>query len=83
MTKRIPNLITISRVILTCLLNVYILNNLGRVLVPIVISLLIFLSDFTDGKTARISGNTSHFGATFDVVADLFYIVASYGTLFI
>ncbi|WP_324824740.1 CDP-alcohol phosphatidyltransferase family protein [Sinanaerobacter sp. ZZT-01] len=81
MTKRIPNLITISRVILTCLLNAYILNNLGRVLVPIVISLLIFLSDFTDGKAARISGNTSRFGATFDVVADLFYIVASYGTL--
>ncbi|HEX2955784.1 MAG TPA: CDP-alcohol phosphatidyltransferase family protein [Chitinispirillaceae bacterium] len=81
MSKRIPNLITLLRVLLTCLLNIYILNNFGRVLVPIVISFLIFLSDFIDGKIARISGNTSSIGAAFDVVADLFYIVASYSTL--
>jgi phosphatidylglycerophosphate synthase len=81
MIKRIPNLITLLRVVLTCPLNVYILNNFGRVSVPIVISFLIFLSDFIDGKIARISGNTSSFGAAFDIVADLFYIVASYGTL--
>ena len=81
MNKRIPNLITLLRVVLTCLLNIYILNNFGRVSVPIVISFLVFLSDFIDGKIARISGNTSSFGAAFDVVADLFYIVASYSTL--
>jgi Phosphatidylglycerophosphate synthase len=81
MIKRIPDLITLLRVVLTCLLNVYILNNFDRVSIPIVISFLIFLSDFIDGKIARIFANTSYFGAVFDIVADLFYIVASYGTL--
>jgi CDP-diacylglycerol--glycerol-3-phosphate 3-phosphatidyltransferase len=41
-------------------------------------SLLIFATDFIDGKVARNCGWTSNTGAILDVVADLFYIVVSY-----
>lgn len=79
--KRLPNLITLLRVVLTCFLNIYILHNPGKISAPIVLYFLIFLSDFMDGKIARIFEYTSSFGAVFDVVVDLFYIVASYCTL--
>ena len=76
--KELPNMLTLLRVVLTCLLNFYILNCFGNLPIPMVIFLLIFLTDFLDGKIARFYGNTSLFGAVFDVVADLFYMVTSY-----
>ncbi|MHC1723900.1 MAG: CDP-alcohol phosphatidyltransferase family protein [Aminipila sp.] len=81
MIKALPNLITLLRLILACLLNVYILKNFGRVSVPIVISYIIFLTDFIDGKIARYLKNTTYFGTVFDVTVDLFYILVSYSTL--
>lgn len=81
MIKGLANLITLLRFFFACILNVYILNNQGKVLVPIIISCIIFLTDFLDGRIARILGNTTSFGAVFDASVDLFYIAASYGTL--
>ncbi|EPY2271865.1 CDP-alcohol phosphatidyltransferase family protein [Clostridium sporogenes] len=81
MIKALPNLITLLRLILACFLNIYILKNFGRVSVPIVISCIIFFTDFIDGKIARYLRNTSYFGTVFDVIVDLFYILASYSTL--
>jgi len=76
--KELPNMLTLLRVVLSCLLNFYILNQFGSLPIPIVIFLLIVLTDFLDGKIARFYGNTSLFGAVFDIVADLFYMVTSY-----
>jgi phosphatidylglycerophosphate synthase len=76
--KLIPNMLTLLRVVLACLLNFYILYHFGSLPIPIIIFLLIFITDFLDGKIARLYGNTSHFGAIFDILADLFYIVAFY-----
>jgi len=76
--KELPNMITLLRVVLSCLLNFYILNYFGSLTIPMVIFLLIFLTDILDGKIARFYGNTSSFGAVFDVSADLFYMVTSY-----
>lgn len=76
--KVLPNMLTLLRVVLACLLNYYIFNRFGSLLIPVIIFLLIFLTDFLDGKIARFFGSTSHFGAIFDVLADLFYIVISY-----
>jgi len=76
--KELPNMLTLLRVALTCLLNYYILNRFGSLPIPMVIFLLIFLTDFLDGKIARFYGNTSLFGAVFDVLADLFYMVTTY-----
>lgn len=80
--QKLPICITLLRVLLTLLLNFYIVNNFSSLLIPIIISFIIFLSDFLDGKIARINGNVSKVGAVFDVVADLFYIVVSYIILY-
>lgn len=76
--KMLPNMLTLLRVVLACLLNLYILNRFGSLPIPVIIFMLIFLTDFLDGKIARLYGNTSHFGAVFDILADLFCIIASY-----
>lgn len=78
----LPNMITLLRVLLSCFLNFYLLNHFGSLPVPIIISLAIFLTDFLDGKIARFLGKTSRFGAVFDLLADLFYIVLSYLVLY-
>lgn len=76
--KELPNMLTLLRVVLACILFFYILNRFGSLPIAMVIFLLIFLTDFLDGKIARFYGSTSQFGAVFDILADLFYIVASY-----
>ena len=76
--KNIPNIITLLRVVLSVLVNLYIANNFGKIAAPIIITFIIFLTDFLDGKIARAYKNAGTLGATFDVLADLFYIVTSY-----
>ncbi|MCK4261086.1 MAG: CDP-alcohol phosphatidyltransferase family protein [Halanaerobiales bacterium] len=82
MMRNIPNMLTLSRVVLTVLLNFYIFNYFGSMSIPILIFVAIFLTDFLDGKIARLNGKTSSFGAVFDVLADLFYMVVSYIVLY-
>lgn len=79
--KALPNSLTLFRILLAILLNVCISKRFGILLIPVILFLLIYLSDFLDGKVARHYGNTSKFGAVFDIVADLFYVVATYATL--
>ena len=81
MLRRLPNLITLLRVVLTCLITGCLLIDREGVSVPLVLSLLVFSSDFADGRIARMVGSTSRFGAIFDACADLFYIAAMYLTL--
>lgn len=81
MSRKLPNLLTFLRVVLTCLIISCILIDSERMIIPLVLSLLVFASDFADGRIARRAGCTSHFGAIFDVTADLFYISAMYGVL--
>lgn len=76
--KNMPNIITLLRVVLSLLVNLYIANNFGKIAAPIIITIMIFLTDFLDGKIARAYENTGTLGAAFDVLADLFYIVTSY-----
>lgn len=80
--KNLPNMITLLRIMLSCLLNIYIIKNFGNITIPIIITMIIFLTDFADGKAARYYGSFTKFGAVFDVAADLFYITASYLTLY-
>lgn len=78
LVRKIPNILTLFRVILTIYFNFYIINNFGSILMPIVCCSIILLTDFFDGKIARISGSTSNTGAVLDVTADLLYIILSY-----
>ncbi len=80
--KKLPNIITLLRVMLSLFLNIYIVSYFGNLLIPIIISFTIFLTDFFDGKIARDTGSVSSIGAIFDVVADLFYIVGFYIVLY-
>jgi cardiolipin synthase (CMP-forming) len=76
--KMLPNILTLLRVLLACLLNFFIIYHFRSWAIIVIIFLVIFLTDFLDGKIARFCGNTSHFGAVFDILADLFCIIASY-----
>jgi CDP-diacylglycerol--glycerol-3-phosphate 3-phosphatidyltransferase len=76
--KMLPNTLTLLRVLLACLLNFVIINHFGFWALIAIIFMVIFLTDFLDGKVARLCGNTSHFGAVFDILADLFFVVTSY-----
>lgn len=76
--RRVPNIITLSRVIFTCIVNYYILTRFGRVMVPFLLFVLIFCTDYLDGKIARRYGAASPGGAVFDLVADHFFIFLSY-----
>ncbi len=83
--KCIPNSITILRMGLTI---IFITNMTGQFaggknnfINLIVIFMAICLSDFADGRIARKTHCTSVTGAKLDVMADLFFIVASNITL--
>lgn len=80
--KVIPNMLTLIRVVLALILNIYIINNFRSMIVPIVVSLIIFLTDYLDGKIARRNRSVSKAGAILDVSADLFYIAFSYIVLY-
>lgn len=76
--KMLPNTLTLLRVLLACLLNFVIIYHFGCRALITIIFIVIFLTDFLDGKIARLCGSTSHFGAAFDILADLFYVGTSY-----
>lgn len=82
LVKGLPNMLTLTRVVLVVFFNFYIVKNFNHMMIPIVVSLVIFLTDFLDGKIARLTSSVSSAGAIFDVVTDLFYIIVSYMVLY-
>ena len=85
LVKFIPNSITISRIGLSV---IFVINVTGQFvqgknnfLNLIVLFSAICLTDFMDGKIARKIRSTTTMGAKLDVLADLFFVVASNITL--
>jgi len=78
----IGNLITLSRVILTFIVNHYILFHFGKVGIPLLLFGMVFLTDYMDGKIARLSKTVSPGGAVFDLLADFFFIFLTYLVLY-
>lgn len=76
--KRLPNLITSLRIILTIYLNIYIYLNFGQTIIPLILTAIIFSSDILDGWLARKLNAVTKFGVTFDVFADILYVTLSY-----
>lgn len=74
--KLLVNAITISRIILTIILTVYISTHSAGILPYTVIFLLICLTDLVDGRLARRFSVCTSFGAVLDTLADLFFILA-------
>lgn len=83
--KYVPNLITITRIVMSFLF-VYtiveeIIFNQERSMILLLLFLAICASDLLDGRIARKTNSVSVFGAKLDVFADLLYIILSYVTL--
>lgn len=83
--KFIPNILTMSRIVMSFIFIYTILREFtyGQDMTSnlIILFLSICASDLLDGKIARKTNSVSKFGAKLDVFADLLYIVISYITL--
>lgn len=80
--KFMPNLITITRIIMTFMFAYAIeeqyVYGIDMTINLTILFLAICLSDFIDGKVARKINSVSIIGAKLDVFADLLYIISSY-----
>jgi len=78
----IPNAFTVLRIVLTVALVNAILRRpiiwIGEIAM---LFALILLTDIVDGRIARHSRTTSQFGSVLDILADVFYVLASTGAL--
>ncbi len=83
--KYIPNIISITRIILCILFVNTIITQFtyghNKTLNLVILFLGICSSDLLDGKIARKTNSVSSLGAKLDVFADLFYIIVSYVVL--
>jgi len=83
--KTIPNLISITRIIMSFLFVQAILEQFkygqDMNIKLIVLFLVICFSDLIDGRIARKTNSVSIIGAKLDVFADLLYIIISYVAL--
>lgn len=80
--KCIPNLITITRIIMSFIFAYAIIDqflyNKDRSIMLTVLFSAICISDLLDGRIARKINSVSAIGAKLDVYADLLYIILSY-----
>lgn len=83
--KHIPNLITITRIIMSFLFVYNIIEQFvygqDNTISLSILFLGICFSDLFDGRIARKTNSVSKFGAKLDIFADLLYIIISYITL--
>ena len=79
--KHIPNIMSFSRFLLAMVFAWY-FNNLlhsnQEIVFPLIVFILILVTDFFDGLIARKTTNTTDFGALLDVSADMFFVLLSY-----
>lgn len=66
--KYLPNILTLSRLIVTPFI-IY-LGLKGNIVPLIIIAIFIAITDFLDGKLARLWGVSSEFGAKMDAIGD-------------
>jgi phosphatidylglycerophosphate synthase len=85
--KYIPNLISITRIIMSVTFVKTILEQFkygqDMTVKLIILFLAICSSDLLDGKIARKTNSVSRIGAKLDVFADLLYIIISYVALIV
>ena len=74
--KNLPNILTLSRVILLPLLLFMILSSNSQLnMYSVVLFIAISFTDFLDGFIARNQGSTSDFGKMLDPIADKLLVV--------
>lgn len=79
--KQIPNFITILRIIFSLIfsfmLYISFTHNATNFIIPLLLFIIIMLTDILDGNIARRTNNATDFGARLDVSADLFFVVSA------
>ncbi len=75
----LPNLITISRIVLTPVLVIFLIN--GRMTAALIVFLISGISDGLDGFIARLMRNKTRFGEITDPLADKLLLDTTYVTL--
>ena len=74
--KNLPNILTLSRILLLPLLLFMILSsNYQLNIYAVILFILISFTDFLDGFLARYQGSTSEFGKMLDPIADKLLVV--------
>ena len=76
MIKKIPNILSISRIVLIPLVAWFILFD--YFLYALITTLIIAISDFLDGFIARIFNAQSEIGSYLDSIADKAFIISAY-----
>lgn len=71
------NIITISRIPLSFLFYYFVNKDENMIILPLLLFLIIAVTDYIDGKLARKYDATSDIGAKLDVLADFTYILLS------
>ena len=83
--KFVPNLITITRIIMSflfvCTIGKEVIFNQERSMSLFILFLAICASDLLDGRIARKTNSVSIIGAKLDIFTDLLYIILSYVAL--
>lgn len=80
--RHIPNLLTISRIILTFVV-VFMIFTHRHIIITIIIFVIAAFTDFLDGQLARRFKWTSEFGRQADMIADRFLWVGTAGAFFL
>lgn len=75
------NILTFLRIVFSLLFSYYIMTNASYTVLIAILFVMVCATDFFDGRLARKWMASTKFGAIFDVVADLFFIIASYCVL--
>ncbi len=78
MIKRVPNLLSLLRILLSLLLLVFAIPKEKNITAFIIVFLLCGISDMLDGYIARRFNVCSPFGAKLDAYADAQYIIISF-----
>lgn len=74
--RMVPNIITISRIIMTIFMICLLVSWQYNMFIFIGVNALIFISDLIDGRIARYFSSATRSGEILDVSADLLYIVS-------
>jgi cardiolipin synthase len=72
----IPNLITVSRIILAPVFVIYLIND--RLNSALIVFLICMISDGVDGMVARLFNQKSRLGAYLDPLADKILLVTAF-----
>ena len=79
--SRIPNALSVGRILLTSGIVLLLLVPSIPVALVIILILLVFASDILDGIIARQFNTSSKAGATLDIIADSYYVLATSAAL--